>query len=95
MNLVSRVIDRALWADGRLARLAVVVRDRPGYLNEVTALVAIEGANVLHIEHTRAFGDISVGKVGIELTIETRGHDHVATIVAKLRELGHRVEELS
>ena len=95
MNLVSRVIDRALWADGRLARLAVVVRDRPGYLNEVTALVAIEGANVLHIEHTRAFGDISVGKVGIELTLETRGRDHIATIVARLRELGHRVEELS
>ena len=95
MNLVSRVIDRALWADGRLARLAVVVRDRPGYLSEVTALVAIEGANVLHIEHTRAFGDISVGKVGIELTIETRGHDHIATIVARFRELGHRVEELA
>lgn len=95
MNMVSRVIDRALWADGRLARLAVVVRDRPGYLNEVTALVAIEGANVLHIEHTRAFGDISVGQVGIELTIETRGRDHIATILAKLRELGHRVTELS
>ena len=95
MNVVSRVIDRALWADGRLARLAVVVRDRPGYLNEVTALVAIEGANVLHIEHTRAFGDISVGQVGIELTIETRGRDHIATILAKLRELGHRVTELS
>ena len=95
MNVVSRIIDRALWADGRLARLALVVRDRPGYLNEVTALVAIEGANVLHIEHTRAFGDISVGKVGIELTIETRGSEHVATIVARLRDLGHRVEELS
>ena len=95
MNVVSRVIDRALWAGGRLARLAVVVRDRPGYLNEVTALVAIEGANVLHIEHTRAFGDISVGKVGIELTIETRGGAHIAMIVTKLRELGHRVEELS
>ena len=95
MNVVSRVIDRALWADGRLARLAVVVRDRPGYLNEVTALVAIEGANVLHIEHTRAFGDISVGQVGIEVTIETRGRDHIATILAKLRELGHRVTELS
>ena len=64
MNMVSRIIDRGLWEDGRLASLSVVVRDRPGYLNEVTAVVAIEGANVLHIEHTRAFGDIAVGKVG-------------------------------
>ncbi|MCY3809435.1 MAG: ACT domain-containing protein [Gemmatimonadetes bacterium] len=94
MNVVSRIIDRGLWADGRLASLAVVVRDRPGYLNEVTGVVAIAGANVLHIEHTRAFGDISVGKVGIEMRIETRGRDHVAKIVHELRELGHTVDEL-
>ncbi len=94
MNVVSRIIDRGLWADGRLASLAVVVRDRPGYLNEVTGVVAIAGANVLHIEHTRAFGDISVGKVGIEMRIETRGRDHVAKIVDELRELGHTVDEL-
>lgn len=94
MNMVSRIIDRGLWADGRLASLSVVVRDRPGYLNEVTAVVAIEGANVLHIEHTRAFGDIAVGKVGIEMKIESRGRDHVAAIVAHLRELGHHVEEV-
>ena len=95
MNMVSRIIDRGLWADGRLASLSVVVRDRPGYLNEVTGVVAIEGANVLHIEHTRAFGDISVGKVGIEMKIESRGREHVVAIVAKLRELGHHVEEVA
>ena len=94
MNMVSRIIDRGLWEDGRLASLSVVVRDRPGYLNEVTAVVAIEGANVLHIEHTRAFGDIAVGKVGIEMKIESRGRENVAAIVEKIRELGHRVEEV-
>ena len=94
MNMVSRIIDRGLWADGRLASLSVVVRDRPGYLNEVTGVVAIEGANVLHIEHTRAFGDIAVGQVGIEMKIESRGREHVARIVAELRELGHQVEEV-
>ncbi len=94
MNMVSRIIDRGLWEDGRLASLSVVVRDRPGYLNEVTAVVAIEGANVLHIEHTRAFGDIAVGKVGIEMKIESRGRENVAAIVEKIRELGHKVEEV-
>ncbi len=95
MNVASKIIDRGLWADGRLARLSVVVRDRPGYLNEVTAVVAIHGANVLHIEHTRAFGDISVGHVSIEMEIETRGRGHVAGIVAELRELGHQVGEVA
>ena len=95
MNMVSRIIDRGLWADGRLASLSVVVRDRPGFLNEVTGVVAIAGANVLHIEHTRAFGDVAVGKVAIEMRIESRGRDHVATIVRELRDLGHQVHETS
>ena len=94
MNMVSRIIDRGLWADGRLASLSVVVRDRPGYLNEVTGVVAIQGANVLHIEHTRAFGDIAVGQVVIEMRIESRGREHVAGIVTELQALGHRVEEV-
>ena len=95
MNVAAKIIDRGLWADGRLARLSVVVRDRPGYLNEVTAVVAIAGANVLHIEHTRAFGDISVGHVSIEMEIETRGRAHVGEIVEELRELGHQVGEVA
>ena len=95
MNILSKIIDRGLWADGRLTRLAVVVRDRPGYLNQVTTVIAIEGANILNIEHTRAFGDVSVGHVSIEMEIETRGRKHVKQIVTELRRLGHEVEEVS
>ena len=53
MNMVSRIIDRGLWENGRLASLSMVVGDRPGYLNEVTAVVAMEGANVLHLWQQR------------------------------------------
>ncbi len=91
MNVISRVIDRGLLAAGRLGRLKVVVRDRPGYLNEVTALVATKGANVLEIEHARAFGDVSVGQVEIEMTVELKGPGHLETVRAGLEELGHRV----
>ena len=93
MNIIARVIDRGLWGDGRLARLNVVVRDRPGYLNELTAVVAREGANVLDIDHTRAFGDVSVGDVSIGIRAETRGRAHVAEIIKKLEALGHRVDK--
>ncbi len=95
MNVASKIIDRGLWADGRLTRLAVVVRDRPGYLHEVTAVVAIAGANVLHIEHTRTFGDITVGHVSVEMEIETRGRAHVAEILKEIKALGHRVREVA
>jgi threonine dehydratase len=93
VNLVERIVDRGLVADGRLARLAVTVRDRPGYLARLTAIVAEEGANVLDVAHSRAFADISVRDVRIAMTLETRGREHMDTVVARLTREGFVVRE--
>ena len=89
LNLVGRIVDRGLVADGRLARLAVTVPDRPGSLALLTRLVAEAGANVLEVAHARAFADISVRDVEIDMLLETRGREHVAVIMAVLA--GHGV----
>jgi threonine dehydratase len=88
VNLVGRIIDRGLVADGRLARLCVTVRDRPGFLARVTALVAEEGANVLDVAHSRAFADIGVRDVEIEMFLETRGRSHMASVIERLEREG-------
>lgn len=93
VNLVQRVVDRGLLADGRLARLMVKVRDRPGSLAHLTELVAGTGANVLEIGHRRAFADIRVGDVEIVMHLETRGREHVEEIIRLLEADGLIVEE--
>ena len=93
INMISRIIDRGLVFDGRAARLAVKVRDRPGSLAAITRTVADMGANVLETFHRRAFADISLGEVEIVIQMETRGRDHVEEIIGALKALGHQVEE--
>ena len=93
VNLVERIIDRGLVADGRLARLCVTVRDRPGNLAHLTRLVAEEGANVLEVAHSRAFADIGVRDVEIVMHLETRGREHVAAVIARLERDGLTVHE--
>ena len=93
VNILSRIIDRGLVEDGRLARLVVTGRDRPGLLARLTTVVARLGANVLESTHSRAFADISVGEVAVILTVETRGREHVDEIVAALESEGMQVEE--
>lgn len=93
VNLLERIIDRGLVADGRLARLAVTVPDRPGQLAQVTALVAEAGANVLEVAHRRAFADISVRDVEIDIHVETRGRDQVKALIALLETHGFRARE--
>lgn len=93
VNLVGRIIDRGLVADGRLARLAVTVHDRPGHLARLTALVADEGANVLDVAHSRAFADIGVRDVRIMMQLETRGREHMDAVVSRLAHEGFIVRE--
>ena len=93
VTMIGRIIDRGLVADGRLARLRVKVRDRPGELARLTDRVARSGANVLEIAHRRAFADIRVSEVEIVMHLETRGRDHVLEIRRILEAEGVAVEE--
>lgn len=92
VNMISRIIERGLVGDGRVAHLIVKVRDRPGSLTRLTDLVAEKGANVLDVHHRRGFADISMGDVEIVLHLETRGPDHVKEIIGALEERGLQVE---
>jgi threonine dehydratase len=92
VNMISRIIERGLVGDGRMAHLIVKVRDRPGSLSRLAEEVARMGANVLDVHHRRGFADISVGDVEIVLQLETRGRDHVAEIIRALEGEGLTVE---
>lgn len=93
VSRISRIIDRGLVVDGRIARLKVTVRDRPRTLAGLTRIVGAAGGNVIEIAHLRAFADITVGDVAIVMNVETRGRAHVAEIIIKLEEAGHTVVE--
>lgn len=93
VNMVARIIERGLVFDGRVARLKITVRDRPGSLAMLTRAAARLGANVLDIRHRRAFADISMGDVEIVMHLETRGREHVDEIIADFSGQGLIVEE--
>jgi threonine dehydratase len=93
VTMLSRIIERGLVKDGRLVRLGVLLRDRPGELSRLTATIAAARANILHIEHNRAFSRAAIGETEVELTLETSGRPQIAELLRTLRATGYRVEE--
>ncbi len=93
VNVVARVIERGLVRDGRLVRINVHLQDRPGQLAKVSAVVATHRANVIEVHHSRAFSH-RFGDTTLQLTLETRGPDHVEEILRALRERGYQVERI-
>lgn len=93
VTLLSRIIERGLVKEGRLVRMVVTVDDRPGGLAGLAQVVAAAGANVIEIHHDRAFGLAAMGETEIELTLETRGHDHIEVLRTRLAEAGYKTAE--
>jgi threonine dehydratase len=94
VTMLSRIIERGLVKDGRLVRLGVLVVDRPGALARLSTLIGETRANIVHIEHDRAFSRFAaIGETEVELTLETTGREHVEALKQRLEASGYRVAE--
>lgn len=87
-NVLGRVIERGLVADGRLCRFTAVISDRPGGLADLTAQIASTGASIKQVVHDRAFAGSDVSAVHVLCTVETRNHQHLAELRARLKQHG-------
>jgi threonine dehydratase len=92
--VLAEIIERGMVKSGRLARLRVDVRDVPGALADVAALLARLGANIDEVQHQRAFTSLSVERVQIEVVVQTRGAAHIEKILLAMREQGYDAERV-
>jgi threonine dehydratase len=89
VTLLSRIIERGLVKDGRMIRLRIVLLDKPGALHELTRLVADQRANIIDTLHNRAYYGVNLGDTVVDITMETRGPEHVAELLAALTAEGY------
>ena len=87
-NVLSRVIERGLVADGRLSRFTAEISDRPGGLADLSSLIAATGASIKQVVHDRAFASSDISAVRVLCTVETRDRAHLSDLRAYLRKNG-------
>jgi len=86
--LLQRVVSHGLAASGRYMTLRIPLPDRPGQLARVSELLAQAGANVIEVMHTRHGQGLQISEVILQLSVETRGEEHRAHVIAILGEAG-------
>lgn len=87
--LLLRLIEHGLGASGRFLRCSVRCPDRPGVLATMLELLAERGGNVVDVMHQRWEPGLALGEVSVALSVETRGSDHAAHLIAALRDAGY------
>lgn len=89
--VLLRVVQHGLVAAGRYVQLKVRLVDRPGALAGLVDAIAGAGANIVHVEHTRTDVSLAVSEVWVNIQLETKGPEHCAAVVERLRGTGYEV----
>jgi threonine dehydratase len=84
-----RIIRQAMARQGRILRFSVLLNDRPGALAELLSVIAMQGGNILNINHPRGEGDVPVMMARVEIELETRGQEHARDVRTALEEKGY------
>ena len=88
LNVLNRVIERGMVADGRLCRFTAIVSDRPGGLARLAQRIADCGASILDIEHDREFSGPDINAVNVLCTVETADRQQIAELYRRLQDDG-------
>jgi len=94
VTLLARIIERGIVKDGRLVRLRISLPDHPGALHRLTEVIAANRVNIVETSYRRAFHGASLGHTVIDLTMETRGHEHGDAMIAALAKAGYGHERI-
>jgi threonine dehydratase len=94
VSLLSLIIERGLVKDGRLVRLRIHLPDHPGALQRLAAVIAEQKANIVETMYDRAYYGVVLGDTVIDITMETRGPEHVAHLTAALDAAGYPFERV-
>jgi len=93
-RLLANVLLRDLARSGRLARLRIRLKDRPGALYNVARLFDEQQVNIIEVYHQRVFTNLPAKGLITEIECETRDAEHLDRLVAALTANGYEVNRV-
>ena len=83
-KVLSSILMRDLVRSGQVTTLGITMPDKPGQLQIISKICAMNGANVLQVEHSRFAMDLSASLAKLNITIETQNASHLKKIIKEI-----------
>ena len=90
-RLLANVLLRDLARSGRLARLRIRLKDRPGQLFGVARIFEQMQVNIIEVSHQRVFTNLPAKGLMTEIECECRDRDHLDRLIEALAAAGYEV----
>jgi threonine dehydratase len=89
VQLVAKIIEKGLVRTNRLLRITVQLLDMPGALGRLSTLLGRLRANILQISHDRLTSDLPLDRAVVDISLDTRNHEHQQEILQALDQAGY------
>ena len=86
MYLLGQIVAKGLTTMGRMTKIFILLKDKPGALKEVVDELASLSANIVEVVHDRLSSDVHAGTTGVTLSLETENQKHTDQIIRHLKE---------
>ena len=86
MYLLGQIVAKGLATMGRMMKIFILLKDKPGALKEVVDELASLSANIVEVVHDRLSSNVRAGTTGVTLSLETEDQNHTDEIIQHLKE---------
>ena len=86
MYLLGQIVAKGLATMGRMMKIFILLKDKPGALKEVVDELASLSANIVDVIHDRLSSNVRAGTTGVTLSLETEDQEHTDKIIQHLKE---------
>ncbi len=87
VTTINRIISRGMTATGRFMTVSIVLPDVPGALTSLSGEISRLSANIHEIVHIRNDHNIPLSRSKVNISLETRGFEHIEQIMERLGSL--------
>jgi len=94
MTQLREVLIHAMTERRQLLSLRVRIDDRPGVMEEISGIIADQGANIRDVRHERSVEDLDIGEAYLVFDVETSGADHAQAIIDAVRAADYPVNDI-
>ena len=86
MYLLGQIVTKGLTTMGRMMKIFILLKDKPGALKEVVDELASLSANIVEVVHDRLSSSVRAGTTGVTLSLETEDQKHMDELIQHLKD---------
>ena len=86
MYLLGQIVAKGLATMGRMVKIFILLKDKPGALKEVVDELASLSANIVEVVHDRLSSNVHAGTTGVTLSLETEDQKHMDKLIQHLKD---------